>query len=224
MTALPTNIGDARLPVTYENARTALIQCERIDECQSWADKAAALASYARQANDDELHKLATRIKARAIRRGGELLQEIKPSKGGQPTHSTRADAGPSRSRAAAGRAAKMSPRQVKTALRVASLPAVEFEAAVESEDPATITELAERGTAKPLVDLKGRDPAEFALATQAQGAIDRLAQFAAATDAAAVARGMFPKERRLIREPIEIVERWLATLMREIRSHERES
>jgi hypothetical protein len=44
-----------------------------------------ALASYARQAHDDTLLKLATRIQARAMQRVGELLKEIKPNKGGAP-------------------------------------------------------------------------------------------------------------------------------------------
>jgi hypothetical protein len=40
-----------------------------------------------------------------------------------------------------------MSERQRKTALRIANVPREEFEALVESDDPPTITELAERGT-----------------------------------------------------------------------------
>ncbi len=36
-----------RLPDTYVHAKQALTECSKIDECQDWADKAAALASYA---------------------------------------------------------------------------------------------------------------------------------------------------------------------------------
>jgi hypothetical protein len=77
--AVPANISaaNARLPQVYEDAKTALANCVRIDECQSWADKAAALASYAKQANDEELMRQATRIRDRAIRRCGELLKQI---------------------------------------------------------------------------------------------------------------------------------------------------
>ena len=70
-------ISEARLPAVYETAKLALAQCTRIDECQSWADKAEAMASYARQAKDDSLRKMADRIQARAIRRCGELLRQI---------------------------------------------------------------------------------------------------------------------------------------------------
>jgi hypothetical protein len=37
---------------TYERAKAALAQCASIDECQKWANKAEALASYAKQAHD----------------------------------------------------------------------------------------------------------------------------------------------------------------------------
>ena len=50
---VPANLPDvstARLPAAYEAASRAIAECERIDECKDWSDKAAALASYARQA------------------------------------------------------------------------------------------------------------------------------------------------------------------------------
>jgi hypothetical protein len=47
----------------------ALASCERIDECWEWANKAEALASYAKMADDDSLRVLADRIQARAVRR-----------------------------------------------------------------------------------------------------------------------------------------------------------
>jgi hypothetical protein len=60
-------------------------ECSRIDECQTWADRAEALASYAKQADDDSLRKLADRIQTRAVRRCGELLKQI-PSAQGERT------------------------------------------------------------------------------------------------------------------------------------------
>ena len=70
---LPANIDSARLPATYEAARVALSECVRVDECQEWADKAAALASYARQADDTTLEAYAKRIRGRV--QGTDLLQ-----------------------------------------------------------------------------------------------------------------------------------------------------
>ena len=136
----------ARLPQTYEAAKAALAECSANDECKEWADKAAALASYAKQADDDQLEKMAMRIRARAIRRAGDLLKQIEPSKGGRPPEQTRVGDRPSLSRADAAREAGMSPHQQKTAIRVASIPAPDFDRQVESDAPPTLTKLASQG------------------------------------------------------------------------------
>jgi hypothetical protein len=138
----------ARLPATYENAKTTLATCVRIDECKDWHDKAAALASYAKQAKDDELRQMALRVQARAIHRAGELLQEIPPAYGAN--QNIRAgDHLNVITRAQAAEDAGLSEHQRKTALRVAGLSREEFENAIESFSPPTITELAERGIAR---------------------------------------------------------------------------
>lgn len=155
-------VADAPLPKVYEGARTALAECNRIDECQSWADKAAALASYARQANDDSLLTLAQRIQGRAVRRAGELLKQVKPARGAN--QNIQDGAVPKvMTRELAALEAGMSERQRKTALRVAAVPADEFEAAIESPNPPTITEIAEAGRKKqPITPLGGRSASQF--------------------------------------------------------------
>lgn len=144
-----------KLPSTYEAARLALSECSRIDECKGWADKAQALASYAKQAADEGLRKMADRIQARAIRRCGELLHQIEPAPGVRTDlHQPEAGADPRLTRTAAARDAGLSVRQQKTAVRVARIPEPDFNAAVESDDPPTVTELAERGrTVRTVVD-----------------------------------------------------------------------
>lgn len=82
MLSLPA-VPNAQLPRVYEAAREALATCQNVDECKDWADKAAALASYAKQSQDDSLMVMAQRIKARAVRRAGELLAQIEPAKTG---------------------------------------------------------------------------------------------------------------------------------------------
>ncbi len=77
------DINDARLPTTYVRAVDALEKCQRADECKTWADKAAALASYARQSHDETLEKMAKRIRVRAIRRCGELLKQVEAGQTG---------------------------------------------------------------------------------------------------------------------------------------------
>lgn len=128
------------------DARSALAKCARIDECKSWADRAAALASYAKQADDEQLLNNAKRIKARAIDRIGELAEEIPPAKN-QHDAAERARTGADPSRIKAAYDAGISPRQLKTALQVHAVPRDEFERQVESDSPPTITELARQGT-----------------------------------------------------------------------------
>jgi len=100
-------------------------------ECWSGAHStAAALASYAKQANDDELVKMATRIQLRAVRRCGELLKAIAPRDTAGPPN-RKGDHTITRTQAAAD--AGLSEHQKRTALRVAAIPEEEFELTVES-------------------------------------------------------------------------------------------
>jgi len=156
------NVAGATLPATYESARKALSECSRLDECQQWADKAKALASYAKQAQDESLKKMADRIKTRAILRAGELLKQIEPAQGANQNIKDGTDQKVF-TRTQAATEAGLSERQRKTALQVANVPRDEFERQVESDNPPTITELAEQGKKKKnIVDLQGRDPTEF--------------------------------------------------------------
>ena len=209
--SIPAELPRARLPQIYEAARDKLAECSRIDECQNWADKAEALASYAKQANDDSMRKLADRIQARAIRRAGELMRVFhapgartdQPSDGAVP-----------RSQAEAGRQAGLSERQIKTAVRVANVPEADFEAAVESEAPPTVTALAEQGKKpRPLVDLEGIPPEDFARATELQGKLRRLAAFCQEHDPRLIANAFKPYEAAEFREMAGIAIDWLRLL-----------
>src|SRR5215510_5997211 len=203
------------LPESYRAAQLALQQCVRIDECRNWADKAAALASYAKQANDSTLRDMATRIQGRAVRREGELLEEIEVSKGGRP----KIGAGDrtSSGRFAAATEAGLSRHQAVTALRVANIPSAEFEPAVESANPPTVTELARRGTAtrpKPLVDLGTRTPHEFEAATGLCGAIDALVRYSGKADLHLAIRGLDKRECGATRKAAHAATQWLLSVM----------
>lgn len=193
------NISSARLPATYEAAKHALSECSRLDECQEWADKSEALASYARQAKDEQLRKMADRIQARAIRRCGELLKQIDgrgKSKGSLTSSQAAEDAG-------------LSTHQRRTAVRVANVPEEDFNAAVEAESPPTVTQLAEQGKKK-LVDLGDSKPADFAMATRALAQLKRFAEFAEYHDPAAVAAGVRPPEYASARKYVRTLDAWL--------------
>lgn len=171
------DISSARLPQSYESAKTALAECQKIDECKTWADKSAALASYAKQAGDDALEKMSLRIRARAIRKCGDLLEQINPSHGANQ-NITEGRHPKVRSRKEAAVEAGLSEHQQKTAQRVAKVPEDQFERAIEADKPATITELAEAGTQKQppknIVDLQGRDPKEYNRAIHFTALINR--------------------------------------------------
>lgn len=157
-------INAARLPQTYEAARAALAECSEVDECKDWADKAAALASYAKQADDDQLERMAQRIRARAIRRAGELLKQV-DARGGDRTKSETVR---TFAQSDAARDAGMSKHQQVQAVRVANVPADDFERQVESDKPPTLTQLASQGikprapAPDPQTWLQGRDPKMF--------------------------------------------------------------
>lgn len=139
------NIGEARLPAAYQAAQKAIAECERVDECKSWSDKAAALASYARQARDDSLRVMAVRIQARAERRCGQLLKQV--PRGDESTRYGQDGTVPPVNRTQMAEQAGLSERQRKTALRLASIPEQDFNRQVESPAPPTVTCLAEQGT-----------------------------------------------------------------------------
>lgn len=146
--ALLPSISQATLPEKYEAAKLALSECNRVDECKEWSDKMMALASYAKQANDKELENTAMRIRARAIRRCGMLLQEVEAKAhrgkgGGAPPYLSK--------RKKAGGEAGLSDDQIKNALRVANINGESFEEQVESDDPPTIEALADQGKAQRL-------------------------------------------------------------------------
>lgn len=165
---LPANISvlGASLPQTYQAAQSALAQCSQVDECKDWADKAAALASYAKQADDHELERMAQRIRARAIRRAGELLKQIEPQRGGDRKSEQYQSEGSHTlmSREEAARNAGMSKHQQVQATRVANIPDRDFDAQVDSAKPPTLSQLAAQGTKQRenIIDLKGRDPKEY--------------------------------------------------------------
>ncbi len=208
--ALP-DISSARLPANYEAASRAIAECSRIDECQTWADKAEAMASYAKQSKDDSLRKMADRIQARAIRRCGELLKQIEPANGAN--QNIREGNHPKVTREMAAADAGLSEHQRKTALRVASIPEQEFHDAVEAEIPPTVTQLAERGKQvkpKPAVELNGIPPADFARATEAGGTLRRFAEFCEANDPVRIARAFKPHEIRSLRNHVSTVDAWL--------------
>lgn len=203
------SVAQARLPQSYEDAKTALANCVSIDECVDWGNKAEALASYAKQSKDDSLMRYATRIRDRAIRRAGELLLQIKPAKGKRSDLELSTGADTRFTRTEAATEAGMSKRQAVTAVRVASVPPAEFEAAVESDKPATVTKLAEMGTRHltPAEIVGGRDPEEFNRSLHFVAAFERYAEEVGELDLDLILPGLSPSERQEVRGHIAAID-----------------
>jgi hypothetical protein len=144
---LPAVVTSARLPETYTKAKLALAACVNIDECKNWADKAEAMASYARQSGDTELRKMADRIQARAIDRCGQLIKQIPKNAGRPPAGETKLPGQLNLSdRDVARIAAGISKHLAKTAVAVSNIPRARFEREVESDNPPSVKKLAEMG------------------------------------------------------------------------------
>jgi hypothetical protein len=198
MAIVPTS-REAKLPATYEAARTAIAACERLDECKTWSDKAAALASYARQAKDDSLRVMAIRIQARAERRCGELLKQIEPARGHEN--------GRVPTRSGAAKDAGLSEHQRKTALRIASVPSSDFDRQVESAKPPTVTQLADQGRMR-----RVRTPDDLT-AEHFKAACTALHQFATycdTHDAIETAQTFGADDMEMARRCVSTLDRWL--------------
>lgn len=214
-------IKTASLPASYEAAKLAILECSRIDECKDWADKAQALASYARQSEDTEMEKTAQRIRARAIRRCGELLKEVEKKHGANQNISAADDTKVSNgttvvepiveTRKTAAEDAGMSKRQAVTAIRVANVPQETFVDQVESDNPPTITKLAEQGKqpsrAVPMYEKLGMSREAFQAGMYFRGYLEQFLKATRVHSAQLVVEGCTPQERDRMRQAINEID-----------------
>lgn len=68
------------VPVKYEEACKALVECQTIDDAKYWDNKADALAAWAKIYKNDEAGLEAKRLKLHAYRRMGLLAGELRPA------------------------------------------------------------------------------------------------------------------------------------------------
>jgi hypothetical protein len=131
-----------RMPVIYEDAVRDLIACQTLDEAQYFADKAEALAAWARIHKSDQAGVEAKRLKLYAWKRIGELARELRP---GGPASTRHPNAkltgyhrfqgrlpGPKSILAEHG----LSTTQSQASLRLSRMPKEQFDAAVNSPRP----------------------------------------------------------------------------------------
>lgn len=197
------DVAHARLPANYERAKSALAECVAVDECKSWGDKAAALASYAKQADDDELYKQARRVQGLAVQRCGELLKEYDAT--GRNQHSEDSGGNPTKlSQREVADAAGLSKDQQVTAVRVANVPEQRFRE--ELEAGTSITKIAEIGKKAGAPGTAG-----FREATELLGTLKRFADYCETNAPEYVAGGMNPRETREASANAARVVSWLS-------------
>jgi hypothetical protein len=216
--ALLPRTANANLPATYEAAKLALSECNRIDECKDWSDKAQALASYARQADDHEMEKTAMRIRARAVRRCGELLKEIDKAQGGDRKSDNIKNAPAvtfDSPRQHAAKEAGLSKKQAVTAIRVANVPNEIFVEQVDSAEPPTITKLAEQGTkpaaSPPMATYEklGMTKQAFQAGMYFRGDLEDFVKAIKKHSPQDIVDGSNEKEKARIREAISIIDKF---------------
>lgn len=209
------DISSAPLPVAYENAKIAIYQCNELDECKDWSDKAQALASYARQSADEELEKMSKRIRARAIRRCGELLKMFDGRNGRNLPSAKKGDTPPF-SKTEIGESVGLSKDQIKQANRLSNIPEDDFNRQVESENVPTLTTLAKQGT-KPMTEqqIKNREwlakpkPEGFADALHTLGAMEELKNYTDKYDVDYIIGGLSNDDKEKALKVIKSLESW---------------
>jgi hypothetical protein len=209
--ALPA-VATAPLPETYETAKLALAECVRVDECKQWADRAAALASYAKQADDKALRQMAIRIQARAIRRCGELLNDIEPAQGGDRRSeqwNQKDGTVPLITREQAATDAGLSERQRKTALRVNNLPREQFDQG-RGRQAANGDKARRAGNRKAGATGRARRPIAFRAATALLGLVTRFVVDSERLDIPSALRGFDTKEREVTIDRARTAAAWL--------------
>ena len=132
---------------------------------------------------------------------------------------------GPKVGRSAAAKKAGMSERQRKTALRVANVPKEQFEKQVESENPPTVTKLAQHVTVAaayglPEGYLGSRTPEQVQTATHLIGVIDYVLRGAKNIKLDVAVPGLRDDEAEELLGKIDIIRTWLGEVEKEI-THE---
>lgn len=195
------DISSAPLPVAYEKAKLAISECNNIDECKDWSDKAQALASYARQAGDDELEQMSKRIRARAMRRCGELLKMFDGK--GNNQHS-RNDP----TKLQIGLDAGLSKDQQVTANRLSNISENDFNHQIESDQVPTLTQLSDQGKKK--IDyLYKPKPTGFADAIHLKGALKELYGYTKKYDPEYIINAMDDIDKKEVSKIIGSLELW---------------
>jgi hypothetical protein len=120
-------------PVEYETAVKALAACLSLDDSKRWADKADALAAWAKIYHDGTVTRQAKALKLHAYRRMGQLAKELNPVKNSNMGREKNSGASPALEKLG------LSHTEANAAMALAKIPVASFERLVDDpKSPST--------------------------------------------------------------------------------------
>jgi len=205
----------AWLPEQYSALDKAVAEIQNLDLLKGLADKTAALASYARALDKNEVAaRNLTRANNAIWRRMGALYKECEGQAGRPPNNRPRP--GPISGAAAKGREIGHSKRQVAKAKAIASVPPAQFDKAQKSEPPPSATALekaapkvkpALKKASAPRPKAKEQTP-EWKAATKLLNAWAALIKATDGLNIKLAVAGLEPDEKKMVRADLQKVKK----------------
>lgn len=203
-------IAGAIVPVVYTEAINALAKCRTIDEGKYYADKADALAAWAKIYKSDEAAIEARKLKAHAFRRMGQLAEELRPTKLGGTPGQHKGNKGASSLLLESG----LSKKQAVEIRRMSALPEATFQREMERARPFTVQRISRLaiGTLNQGASAaKAKSAAwRLLLSTSSYSGVPTMLQFCKKNSAYEIGRAIPAGEVRAIREKLRPIREWM--------------
>lgn len=196
-------ISDAIVPLVFAEAIRAIAACRSIDEGKYWADKADALAAWAKVYKQDETAIEARRLKAHAFRRMSRLADDLAASV--RDPHKT-GRASPHVQLSKAG----LSKSQITKIRQVGSVPEKRFNELVDGSNPPHIGKLAFHGVGTKNKLASSEAWRKFAGGKYVQGNGHKFRQFCRAHSAYELGRAISPNEVTVAKKFVQELRDWL--------------
>jgi hypothetical protein len=211
----------ADLPALYRAAENALAAAKDKDEVKEWDNKAAALASYARQAKDRTLLNYANLIRNRAQRRMNDILKELpKGQRGPKNNFSPQR----TKTRRDAEDDLGMTARERHQTKAIGEMDQSQFDAhnsptAEKVPSPHALATLASRANGRASPKPSPQDPRsdESKMATKLLNLIDEFQHSRRSIRPLLAVKGMTPKELQLCRDQVQAERVWLGKVLEAI-------
>lgn len=207
-------ISDAIIPVVFAEAVRAIAACRSIDEGKYWADKADALAAWAKIYKNDDAAAESRRLKAHAFRRMSKIAEDLasqvqvslRAKGGGKLPH------GGQRGPAQTLRAAGFSTSEVMRIRRVGNIPDERFSKLMAQKTPPGIQRMSQegRGHGKKGAPISSQSITMFAGSWSGAANAVQFRHFCRKYSALELARGVRPDEAKAARVIVSELRDWL--------------